>query len=136
MLPKVYVSAAVLEQKDGKVFLVQRPLHKEMGGLWEIPGGKIEPNETPEETLIRELKEELDVEVKSQDLEPLTFVSHRYEKFHLVMLVFICQKWQGEIKLCEQQGRFEWVHPSELKNYLMPDADKPLIEVLRKRVDL
>lgn len=134
-LPIIYVSAAVLEQKD-KVFVVQRPLHKEMGGLWEIPGGKIEDQEIPEETLIRELKEELDILVDAKDLEPLTFVSHRYEEFHLVMIVFICQKWKGEIKLCEKQVRYEWVHPSELSKYLMPDADKPLIEVLEKRFTL
>ncbi|MBY0462816.1 MAG: 8-oxo-dGTP diphosphatase MutT [Alphaproteobacteria bacterium] len=132
-LPIVYVAAGVLEREDGSVFLVQRPLHKEMGGLWEIPGGKIEPDETPEETLIRELKEELGIQVSAPDLSPLTFVSHNYEKFHLVMLVFLCKKWAGTIALQENQESFEWVRPSDLNNYLMPDADKPLIEVLQKR---
>jgi 8-oxo-dGTP diphosphatase len=104
-----------------------------MGGLWEIPGGKIEPDETPEETLIRELKEELGIQVSASDLSPLTFVSHNYEKFHLVMLVFLCKKWAGTIALQENQESFEWVKPFDLNNYLMPDADKPLIEVLQKR---
>ncbi len=134
-LPIIYVSAAVLEKADGTVFLVQRPLDKEMGGLWEIPGGKIEPFETPEETLVRELKEELGLLVRAEDLEPLIFVSHQYEKFHLVMMVFVCRYWQGEITLLEQQISFEWVHPSKLADYLMPDADKPLITVLKKRVE-
>lgn len=135
-LPIIYVSAAILEKNDGTVFLVQRPLHKEMGGLWEIPGGKIETGKTPEETLVRELKEELDIVVEAQDLEPLTFVSHRYEAFHLVMVVFICRNWQGEITLLEGQKSFEWVPPSKLADYLMPDADKPLIEVLQKRAEI
>ncbi len=132
-LPIVYVAAGVLEQEDGSVFLVQRPLHKEMGGLREIPGGKIEADESPEETLIRELKEELGIQVTTSDLSPLTFVSHLYEKFHLVMLVFLCKKWIGTITLRENQESFEWVKPSELNNYLMPDADRPLIEVLQER---
>lgn len=135
MQPKlsvVYVAAGVLEQKDGSVFLVQRPHHKEMGGLWEIPGGKIEVGETPEEALIRELKEELGIQVSTQDLTPLTFVSHAYEKFHLIMLVFLCKKWIGTITLHENQESFEWVQPAELNNYRMPDADKPLIETLQE----
>ena len=132
-LPIVYVAAGVLEQEDGSVFLVQRPLHKEMGGLWEIPGGKIEPDEIPEETLIRELKEELGIQVAVSDLNPLTFVSHLYEKFHLVMLVFSCKKWAGTVTLLEKQESFEWVKPSQLHNYLMPEADKPLIEVLQRK---
>ncbi|MBY0280729.1 MAG: 8-oxo-dGTP diphosphatase MutT [Alphaproteobacteria bacterium] len=131
--PIIYVAAGVLEREDGSVFLVQRPLHKEMGGLWEIPGGKIEVGETPEETLIRELKEELDIQISVHDLSPLTFVSHVYEKFHLLMLVFLCRKWTGTITLRENQETFEWVKPLDLNNYLMPDADKPLIEVLQKR---
>ena len=131
-LPIVYVAAGVLEQEDGSVFLVQRPLHKEMGGLWEIPGGKVEAGETPEETLVRELKEELGIQVSTKDLTPLTFVSHSYKKFHLVMLVFLCKKWAGTITLHENQEKFEWVQPSELNNYLMPDADKPLIETLQE----
>lgn len=131
-LPIIYVSAGVLEQEDGSVLLVQRPLHKEMGGMWEIPGGKIEAGETPEETLIRELKEELGIQASVQDLTPLTFVSHAYKKFHLVMLVFLCKKWIGAISLHENQEKFEWVNPSDLNNYLMPDADKPLIEILQE----
>lgn len=132
----IYVAAGVLEQDDGCVFLVQRPRHKEMGGLWEIPGGKIENGEIPEKTLIRELKEELGIGILEKDLAPLTFVSHAYEKFHLVMLVFLCKRWTGIITLREKQERFEWVKPSELHNYLMPDADKPLIEVLQEKKSL
>ena len=131
-LPTVYVAAGVLQQEEGCVFLVQRPLDKEMGGLWEIPGGKIEAGETPEETIVRELKEELGIDICAKDLTPLTFVSHIYEKFHLVMLVFLCKKWSGTIELHENQERFEWVNPSDLGDYLMPEADKPLIEVLQK----
>lgn len=131
-LPIVYVAAGVLQQEDDSVFLVQRPLDKEMGGLWEIPGGKIETGETPEETLIRELKEELGIDVFAKDLRPLTFVSHVYEKFHLVMLVFLCKRWTGTVTLLERQEKSEWVKPLELGNYLMPDADKPLIDVLQK----
>ena len=136
MKPKlsvVNVAGVVLEKEDGSVLLVQRPLNKDMGGLWEIPGGKIEPFETPEEATIRELKEEVGIDADIQNLRPLLFVSHAYEHFHLVLLVFLCKKWQGEPKLLEGQEDFQWVFPQNLYDFLVPDADKPLIDLLQRR---
>mgnify|MGYP002783872745 CR=1 FL=1 len=128
--PVVYVAACVLKNFDEDVLLVQRPSGKSMEGLWEFPGGKIEKNESPEQALVRELKEELGISVKSDNLVPLHFVSYRYSDFQLVMLVYGCCIWEGSIKLCENQQAFNWVSIENLKDYKMPPADLPILEVL------
>lgn len=124
------VVAATLIDIDGRVLLAKRPEGKSMAGLWEFPGGKVKENEQPEAALIRELKEELDINTWESCLSPLSFASHRYEKFHLLMPVFICRKWHGIPRPIEGQ-ELAWVKAENLKNYPMPDADKPLIPILR-----
>lgn len=126
----VLVSAVALIDKDGRVLLAQRPEGKSMAGLWEFPGGKVEPGETPEEALIRELEEELGINTWSSCLAPLTFASHRYEDFHLLMPLFACRKWQGTPMSKEGQA-LKWVHANALRDYPMPPADVPLIPILR-----
>jgi len=126
----VLVSAVSLIDRDGRVLLAQRPEGKSMAGLWEFPGGKIEPGETPEKALIRELQEELGIDTWASCLAPLTFASHTYEDFHLLMVVFACRKWEGTPKPRESQ-KLAWVRVNDLRNYQMPPADKPLIPVLR-----
>lgn len=126
----VLVSAVALLDKDNRVLLAQRPAGKSMAGLWEFPGGKIESNETPEQALIRELKEELGISTEESCLAPLTFASHAYEKFHLLMPLYVCRKWQGTPEPKENQV-LKWVRASELRNYPMPPADIPLIPILR-----
>lgn len=126
----IYVSAGVLENKEGKVFIVQRPPKKDMAGLWEFPGGKIETGESPEQALQRELFEELGIQVAQTDLEPLCFVSHQYQNFQLIMLVYRCYQWQGEITLQEGQQEAQWVLPSQLKDFPMPPADLPIFDYL------
>lgn len=126
----VLVSAAALIDVDGRVLLAKRPEGKSMAGLWEFPGGKVEPGETPEAALIRELHEELGIETWASCLAPLTFASHRYEDFHLLMPVFACRKWDG-VPLSQEGQTLSWVRPENLKDYPMPPADKPLIPVLR-----
>lgn len=126
----VYVSAAALIDRDGRVLLAQRPEGKSMAGLWEFPGGKIETGETPEAALIRELHEELGINTWSSCLAPLTFASHSYENFHLVMPLFACRKWEGIPQAREGQV-LKWVAPNELRSYPMPAADVPLIPILR-----
>lgn len=126
----VLVAAVALIDKDGRVLLAQRPTGKSMAGLWEFPGGKIEPGETPEAALIRELNEELGIDTWSSCLAPLTFASHAYEDFHLLMPVFACRKWQGIPQAREQQA-LKWVRAADLGNYPMPPADLPLLPVLR-----
>lgn len=126
----VLVSAAALIDPDGRVLLAQRPEGKSMAGLWEFPGGKIETSETPETALIRELHEELGIETWESCLAPLTFASHTYEGFHLLMPLFACRKWQGTTMSREGQA-LKWVRPSQLRDYPMPPADIPLIPVLR-----
>ncbi len=126
----VLVSAVALIDPDGRVLLAQRPKGKSMAGLWEFPGGKIEPGETPEAALVRELSEELDIETWNSCLAPLTFASHTYDDFHLLMPLFACRKWEGTPKPKEGQT-LKWVRPNELKNYPMPAADIPLIPILR-----
>lgn len=123
----VLVVAAALINKDGQVLLAQRPEGKAMAGLWEFPGGKIESGETPEQALSRELQEELQVEVAGSDLVPITFASHSYESFHLLMPTFACYKWEGEPMPAEGQT-LAWVAADELTSYEMPAADIPLIE--------
>jgi 8-oxo-dGTP diphosphatase len=125
----VTVVAVALVDADGRVLLAQRPAGKTLAGLWEFPGGKIEPNETPEAALIRELHEELGIDVKASCLAPLTFASHTYEKFHLLMPLYVCRRWQGIAGAREGQ-RLAWVRPHQLKDYPMPPADEPLIPML------
>jgi 8-oxo-dGTP diphosphatase len=115
---------------DGRVLLAQRPAGKAMAGLWEFPGGKIQPEETPEAALIRELKEELDIDVTEACLAPLTFASHRYERFHLLMPLYVCRRWEGMVTAREGQA-LKWVRAQHLDEYPMPPADKPLIPVLQ-----
>ena len=130
-VPSVLCCAAVLQQPDTSVLLVQRPLHKSMGGCWEFPGGKVEPFETPEDTVIREIAEEIDIVLDQTNIAPLTFVSYTYDNFHLNMFVFLCKTWQGEVILKEGQQDFAWVMPNDLDKYLVPSADEPIIKRLQ-----
>jgi 8-oxo-dGTP diphosphatase len=122
----ITVVAAALVDYDGRVLLAQRPEGKQLAGLWEFPGGKLEPGERPEEALIRELDEELGIVVKAACLAPLTFASHAYEDFHLLMPLYICRKWEGFVQSREGQA-LKWVKPKALRDYPMPPADAPLI---------
>jgi len=112
------------------VLIAQRPQGKPMAGLWEFPGGKVEPGERPEQALIRELAEELDIDVSEACLAPLTFASHVYEDFYILMPLFVCRRWQGTVRPVEGQA-LKWVRPVRLADYPMPPADEPLIPVLR-----
>ena len=125
----VLVAACALIDADGRVLIAQRPLGKSMAGLWEFPGGKVEPGERPEQCLIRELKEELGIIVREECLAPLTFASHSYPDFHLLMPLYVCRRWEG-IVIAQEQQALKWVRPGELKNYPMPPADEPLISHL------
>lgn len=125
----VVVAACALIDADGRVLIAQRPQGKSMAGLWEFPGGKVEPGEQPEQCLIRELKEELGIIVREECLAPLTFASHSYPDFHLLMPLYVCRRWEGIVTAQEQQA-LKWVRPGELKNYPMPPADEPLISHL------
>ncbi len=122
----VLVAAVALIDPDGRVLIAQRPEGKSMAGLWEFPGGKVEAGESPEATLIRELDEELGIEVKEACLAPLTFASHRYEDFHLLMPLWACRRWTGTVRGREGQA-LKWVKPARLRDYPMPPADEPLI---------
>lgn len=122
----VWVVACALIDVDGRILLAQRPEGRPMAGLWEFPGGKIEAGERPEHTLIRELKEELDIDVKEACLAPLTFASHAYDDFHLMMPLYVCRRWDGLAKAMEGQ-QLAWVRPNKLRDYPMPPADIPLI---------
>jgi len=126
----VLVSAVALIDADGRVLLAQRPEGKSMAGLWEFPGGKVEAGESPEAALIRELHEELGIDTWASCLAPLSFASHAYDGFHLLMPVFACRKWQGMVRPLEGQ-RLKWVRVGDLRDYPMPPADKPLIPILR-----
>lgn len=128
--PLVLVSAVALVDIDGRILLAQRPAHKKMGGLWEFPGGKIEAGESPEAALIRELQEELDINTSESCLAPLSFASHAYDDFHLLMMLFVCRRWHGQPRPVEG-GALKWVRPNQLRDYPMPPADIPLIPVLR-----
>ena len=122
----VLVAACALLDVDGRVLLAQRPAGKPMAGLWEFPGGKVERGERPEDSLIRELKEELGIVVREACLAPLTFASHAYPEFHLLMPLFVCRRWDGMVTPREGQ-RLAWVRPNRLREYPMPPADEPLI---------
>lgn len=126
----VLVSAVALIDPDGRILLAQRPKGKSMAGLWEFPGGKVEPGETPEAALIRELGEELGINTWASCLAPLTFASHSYDDFHLIMPIFACRKWEGFVTPLEGQ-KLAWVRSKDLKNFEMPPADKPLVAILR-----
>ena len=125
----VLVAACALIDVDGRVLIAQRPAGKSMAGLWEFPGGKVEPGERPEQSLIRELKEELGIVVKEECLAPLTFASHLYPDFHLLMPLYVCRRWEGFVEAKEGQ-KLKWVRPTDLRDYPMPPADEPLISHL------
>lgn len=126
----VLVAACALIDEDGRVLLTRRPEGKPMAGLWEFPGGKIDAGETPEAALVRELREELDITVQAKCLAPLTFASHAYETFHLLMPLYICRRWDGDVEALEGQ-EIAWVRSAKLQSYEMPPADIPLIPILQ-----
>jgi 8-oxo-dGTP diphosphatase len=125
----ILVAACALIDPDGRVLIAQRPAGKSMAGLWEFPGGKAEPGERLEQCLIRELREELGIVVQEECLAPLTFASHSYPDFYLLMPLYVCRRWQGFVEAREQQV-LKWVRPHDLRNYPMPPADEPLISHL------
>lgn len=126
----VLVSAVALIDPDGRVLLAQRPEGKSLAGLWEFPGGKVEEGESPETALIRELHEELGIDTQASCLAPLTFASHAYPDFHLLMPLFVCRRWEGTPHSREGQA-LKWVRAADLRSYPMPPADVPLIPILR-----
>lgn len=128
--PIVLVAAAALVDPDNRVLICRRPEGKSMAGLWEFPGGKVEDGETPEAALVRELKEELSITVCESCLSPFTFASHTYETFHLLMPLFLCRKWEGDIVPVEHP-EIAWANPNRLSRYPMPPADVPMIPLLR-----
>ena len=129
----IFVAACALVDGDGRVLVAERPAGKNMAGLWEFPGGKVETGETPESALIRELKEELSIDVTAACLAPLSFASHAYDDFHLLMPLYVCRKWGGQIAPLEGQNT-QWLRPRDLFDLPMPPADKPLIAALRDAV--
>ena len=130
-LPVLLVVAVALIDIDGRVLLAERPADKPMAGLWEFPGGKVHDGETPEAALIREMQEELGIDTAASCLAPLTFASHAYAEFHLLMPLYVCRRWQGLVSAREGQ-RLAWVRAERLDRYAMPPADKPLIPILRE----
>ena len=126
----VLVAAAALVDADGRVLLARRPENKSMAGLWEFPGGKVLDGETPEAALIRELREELGIDVSERCLAPFAFASHDYEDFHLLMPLFVCRDWEGQARAREGQ-KLIWVRPGRMRDYAMPPADEPLVAMLR-----
>ena len=129
-LPIVLVAAIALVDIDNRVLIARRPEGKEMAGLWEFPGGKVEPGETPEAALIREVREELGIDTAESCLAPFTFASHAYADFHLLMPLYICRKWLGE-PAPREHAAIKWVRPMRLGGYPMPPADAPLVAMLR-----
>lgn len=130
MKKQVLVTAVALVDVDGHVLLAQRPKGKHMADMWEFPGGKVEVGETPEAALVRELKEELDIDVTASCLAPFTFVSHEYEEFNLLLLLYLCRKWKGNLRAVEAQA-LTWKRPQQMKDLPMPPADVPLVAMLR-----
>lgn len=128
-LKLVFVAACALVDADNRILLAERPQGKALAGLWEFPGGKVEPGERPEQTLIRELREELGITVREPCLAPLTFASHAYETFQLFMPLWVCRRWEGQVRPVEGQ-KLAWVKPGRLRDYPMPPADEPLIPFL------
>ncbi len=128
--PVVLVAACALIDADGRILLSRRPEGRAMAGLWEFPGGKLEPGETPEDALVRELREELGIDVTSACLAPFAFASHAYERFHLLMPLYLCRRWKG-VPAAREGQQLAWVRPSKLATYPMPEADKPLVPMLR-----
>ncbi len=129
MISLLCVVAVALIDADGRILIAQRPEGKNLAGLWEFPGGKLEKGERPEEALIRELQEELNITVKPACLAPLTFASHAYDDFHLLMPLYVCRRWEGVVHGAEGQN-LAWVKPQRLRDYPMPPADEPLIPYL------
>jgi mutator mutT protein len=129
-LPITLVVAVALIDTDGRVLIAQRPEGKQLAGLWEFPGGKVDPGERPEQALIRELKEELAIDVSEACLAPFVFASHAYESFHLLMPLYLCRRWTGVVQAREHSA-LKWVRPSQLSDYAMPPADAPLVAWLR-----
>lgn len=127
--PLLLVAAVALIDADNRVLIAQRPQGKPLAGLWEFPGGKVETGERPEDTLIRELREELGIEVREPCLAPLTFASHSYDGFHLLMPLYACRRWEGFVEAREGQA-LKWVRAGKLADYPMPPADEPLIPAL------
>jgi 8-oxo-dGTP diphosphatase len=127
--PLVLVAACVLLDDGGRILIAKRPQGRPLEGLWEFPGGKVEPGEAPEPALVRELAEELGIDIAAADLTPLTFVSHDYADFHLLMPLYLCQRWRGTMIPHEGQ-ELAWVRPGELGAYAMPPADEPLKALL------
>lgn len=126
----ILVVACALVDPDGRLLIAQRPEGRSMAGLWEFPGGKVEQGEMPEDALIRELGEELSIDVSKSCIAPLTFASHRYPDFHLLMPLYVCRRWRGAVEAREGQ-QIAWVKPQRLADYPMPPADIPLIPILR-----
>ena len=125
------VAAAALLDPTGRVLITQRPQHKQLGGLWEFPGGKVEPGEAPEAALVRELKEELDLDVAREDLEPFAFASHAYPEFHLLMPLYLIRRWTGELRADPNAAQaVAWIEPGALRDYEMPPADVVLVDRL------
>lgn len=124
------VSAVALVDADGRVLVQQRPADKHMGGLWEFPGGKVHEGETPEQALVRELKEELAIDITESCLAPFTFASHAYDEFHLFMALYICRTWKGSVTGVEGQA-LKWLKPNAMRGLDMPPADVPLVAMLR-----
>jgi 8-oxo-dGTP diphosphatase len=131
--PMLLVAACALIDVDGRVLICRRPQGKQMAGLWEFPGGKLEPGETPEACLIRELREELGITVSNACLAPFVFASHGYEAFHLLMPLYLCRRWEGQATALEHDA-LAWVRPERLTDYPMPPADAPLVAWLRDLV--
>ena len=129
-LPTVFVAAVAMIDADGRVLMAERPEGKSLAGLWEFPGGKVEEGETPEAALVRELKEELGIDISESCLAPFTFASHSYEKFHLFMPLYLCRVWKGEPHGAEGQT-LKWVYPHKMVDLPMPAADIPLVAMLR-----
>ncbi len=129
-LPILLVTAAALVDADGRVLLAQRPEGKSLAGLWEFPGGKVKDGETPEFALVRELEEELGIETRESCFTPIAFASHSYDDFHLLMPLFVCRFWKGDITAKEHQA-LKWVRPNDMHDYPMPEADIPLVSQIR-----